>query len=378
MKSLKTSLIGKVMLFFNILALMALLASYAAPYLDPGKYWFIAFFGLLYPIFLILNLGFVILWIIRGKAYFLISLAFILLGFFHVISFIQLNPLNRPLPQTGLNLHVCSYNVRVFDLYNYGPKWTLNFTNRNNIYKYLERNDFDLICFQEFVQDKSGKFKTIDTIPRFMRTKYYHVDYSITSRDVNQFGLATFSAYPIVRKERIQFPNNTGNMCIVTDIKTPVDTIRVYNVHFESIGLSQEDFLFVESLTNIEQRLPKDEIKSQGGRILRRMIRAYRQRAIQARLVADHITQSPYPVILAGDFNDTPVSYVYRHLNRHLSDAFQSGRGIGQTYNGKFPGLRIDYIMHSTDFKPYNFRTANQHYSDHFPVSVWLHLADKP
>ncbi len=366
------SFLGKVILFLNSLVVFVLILIYIGWKISPEIFWPIAFIGLTYPVVLFLNVMFVIIWILRGKFYFLISLLTILLGYGHVKNFVQWNNITRDLPENGVNIHILSYNVRVFDLYNYGPNWQPNFTNRDNIYGFLEQNDFDIICFQEFVHDETGAFKTLDTLPGILNASYTHTGFSKVSRNVNYFGLATFTRFPIVNKGKIEFPNRTGNQCIYTDIIVHQDTIRVYNVHFESIGLSPEDYLFVENITNVEQIADRNALRTGGLQILKRLKRAFQQRAMQVNLVAEHMENSPYPIILAGDFNDTPTSYAYQRINRNLSDAFRSGRGIGQTYMGNLPSFRIDYIFHSKDFSSYNFTTGSERYSDHYPISVWL------
>lgn len=370
----KLSILGKTLLFLNILAAAALLTIYAGTQISPQIFWPIALPGLLYPYILIINMGFVLLWMIRKKWYFLLSLITISVGYNHITALISFSNTSHELPEKGTNIHVLSYNVRVFDLYNYGPGWQLNLTNRNNIFRFLEKNDFDILCFQEFVHDKTGAFKTHDTLPTFLRAHHAHTGITGSTRNINYFGLATFSAFPIVNKGMITFPTKMSNLCIYTDLLIGKDTVRVYNAHFESIGLSAEDFLFVEKMTNVEQITDRDYFRKGSMRILGRLVNAYKQRALQVKLVADHIEQCPYPVILAGDFNDTPHSYAYRFMTRNLKDAFRKGRGMGQTYTWDLPGFRIDYILYSKEFSAFNFKTGSQDYSDHYPISVWLNL----
>ncbi|MFW5758925.1 MAG: endonuclease/exonuclease/phosphatase family protein, partial [Bacteroidota bacterium] len=321
---------------------------------------------------ILVNFLFMVYWMIRFKYFFLISLVSITTGYGHFQSFVQWSNTSRALPEEGINLKILSYNVRVFDLYNYGPGWKLNFENRNNIFRFMEQKDFDIIGLQEFVYDKSGKFKTLDTLPNLISARNVHTGFTQSSRDVNFFGLATFSVYTIIKEGRIDMPTQMGNLCIYTDLLIEEDTIRVYNIHLESIGLSAEDYIFMESITNFESLKQGDYLKQSGKRILGRLREGYRNRGIQADIIASHIEECPYPVILLGDFNDTPSSYVYRTISRHLQDAFWSGRGTGQTYIGTIPGFRIDYIFHSEHFKAYNFQTGKQKYSDHFPVYTWL------
>lgn len=366
----------KVLLLINAGFALLMLLSYLAPHISPATFWPMAFVGLLYPLWLAGNLFFIFFWLIFRKRYFLLSLVVILIGFGHLGNFIQWNNIHKSLPEEGVNLKVLSYNVRNFDLYNYGPAWTLNFTNRNQIYNYLDQEDYDIICFQEFVHDRKGQFKTLDTLSSFLRARHSHFEYTRSSKDVNFFGLATFSAYPIVNKGKIIFRTGAGNLCIYTDLLIGTDTIRVYNLHFESIGLSEEDHMFVENMINIAQGSKEAQTFGEHGRrIIGRLKRAFVSRAPQAEAVAAHISQCPYPVILAGDFNDTPASYVYRMLSRDLKDAFRSGRGIGSTYTRSIPGFRIDHILHSPHFKSFNYLNGDVKFSDHFPVSAVLNLS---
>ena len=60
--------------------------------------------------------------------------------------------------------------------------------------------------------------------------------------------------------------------------------------------------------------------------------------------------ESPYPVVLAGDLNDSPMSYTCGHLRKgRVRDTFGVGDiGLGATHIGTVPGLRIDGILADT------------------------------
>ncbi len=98
-------------------------------------------------------------------------------------------------------------------------------------------------------------------------------------------------------------------------------------------------------------------------------------RAEQSEMIANYIKDSPYPVVVMGDYNDTPQSYAYRKIKKGMHDAFKvAGRGFGNTYAGELPSLRIDYIMYSNPMVSYQFKRLKPDYSDHFPITTWLYL----
>ena len=72
-------------------------------------------------------------------------------------------------------------------------------------------------------------------------------------------------------------------------------------------------------------------------------------------------------------FNDTPASYVYHTIRGDLKDAFiESGSGFEQSYAGKFPQFRIDYILHSSEFKSKNYHHLSETITDHYPIVSYI------
>jgi endonuclease/exonuclease/phosphatase family metal-dependent hydrolase len=204
---------------------------------------------------------------------------------------------------------------------------------------------------------------------RLLDMDYYHERYTHEMTGKKYFGVATFSKYPIVNKGEVPFSNDKNNFCIYSDIVIEQDTLRVFNAHIGSIRFQQEDYeLFDENAS-------EDADEEDEKRIIRRLKVAFEKRALQAETIAAEIEQSPYPVVLCGDLNDTPVSYCYRQFSRLLDDAFvESGNGIGSTYIGLMPSNRIDYIFHSASILSSHFTTHNVAFSDHQPVSCEIDL----
>jgi len=368
----KNSFFMKIILVINIIFALSLILSYLAAYISPDKYWIIAFFGITYPVLFLCNLLFVIFWLFFKRKYALILSLVMLAGIGNLFKLVQSSK-KYELSEMKDAFKVISFNVRNFDIYNYGKNWAYTYTNRNKIFNFLTKEQPDIVCFQEYVHDNTGKFKTGDTLKEFLSAKNQHLFYTSNSKKINYFGIATMTKFPIVDTGSIVFKTVSGNICIYTDVQINSDTVRVYNVHLESIRMKSEDYLFAEQLS---KDIDKDiGIKQNSERIIGRLKKAFVVRAVQARQVAEHIAKCPYKIILCGDFNDTPTSYAYHTIASSLTDSFvESGNGIGQSYAGVFPSFRIDFIMHSKGIRSYNFETVEEEMSDHYPVKCYLKI----
>jgi endonuclease/exonuclease/phosphatase (EEP) superfamily protein YafD len=159
--------------------------------------------------------------------------------------------------------------------------------------------------------------------------------------------------------------SNTYNTAMYNDIIVKQDTIRIFNCHLQSIRFLKGDYDFLDSIQFSMTEKNKTGIKT----ISYKLREAFKLRAHQVNHISELIEKSPHPVILCGDFNDTPVSYTYKRMKGNLRDAFrESGKGIGNTYNGKVPHFRIDYIFHSNIFTSSGYKMRHEDYSDHFPI----------
>ena len=368
--TVKKNLFTRIVWVLNVFALMALALSYLAAYVSPRIIWWLALFGLGYEVMLLINLFFVAYWALTRNRKIWFSLIFMLLGIGKVFSIIQFNPKSKEeklLREDG-NVKVMSWNVRLFDLYN----WFHNDETRSNIFAFLKKESPEIMCFQEFYSTdrKKPEFRNADTVKYYLNSKYSHIEYTVTLRKTDHWGIATFSKYPIVKKQAVHFARKGGNIFIMSDIKIGKDTIRVFNTHLESIHFGWNSYKFIENLNNDD--IQQDEF-SGGITILRQLKKAFVKRAMQVEILHDSIEASPYPVLICGDFNDTPSSYSYEILSDDLNDAYKiSGHGLGKTYSGPFPSFRIDYIFHGDKLKSTGFQTIHENLSDHYPVSCMI------
>jgi len=360
-------IVKKLLFILNILFALALIASYISAFVSPEKFWYLAFFGLFYPFLLIINILFVIFWLLFRKFYFLLSLLCILGGLPFITRIVQINnPFHdkyyyqQKYHPGNTSFKLLTFNVRLFNLY----KWEAGNDAEAGIFSFIEREEPDIICFQEFYTRDSSKISEQQVRNALKKCKNSHIYYSLNKKKTSHFGIATFSVFPIVGSGEIKFPN-TFNLCIYTDLQIGNDTIRVYNNHLQSIKFLKEDYGLLDTL-----KLKYNEKQIIGvQRIVIRLRDAFKTRSKQVNDVTSHIQKSPHPVIVCGDFNDSPVSYSYQTMRHHLKDAFiESGNGIGYTYRGKFPSYRIDFILYDPILRSYEYQSPKLELSDHLPV----------
>ena len=257
----------------------------------------------------------------------------------------------------------------IFDLYN----WSKNKQSRQHILNSLQENNPDILCLQEFYNSTGGEgFNNIDTVLDILNTRNYHFEYTTVAMEDDYFGIATFTKYPVINRGKIVFNTRSNNICIYTDVLIEKDTVRIYNMHLQSISFSKKDHTFVGDLQDEDDA--QNELENSKS-ILRRLKRAFVKRAEQAEMVSASIRNCRYKIILCGDFNDTPASYAYNLISEDLEDVFmEKGRGFGRTYVGKFPSFRIDYIMHSKNVKCTQFNRSEETLTDHYPITAYLNF----
>lgn len=363
MKKLK--FVNRVIWWINSLTAVALLCSNLSPYIDPNIFWPTAFLGLGYPFLLLINVLFVLYWSVKFKRQFLLSLIVIAIGYNHIFSTLQIG--NNAEEKTETSIKVMSYNVRLFDLYN----WSKNKQTRNKMFQLIKDEDPDIACFQEFFYtDNRDYFETKDTLKRVLNAKNYHVEtVKYVKNGKQHFAIATYSKYKIINKGKVSFKDSTNNICIFSDILFNNDTVRVYNAHLASVHFAPQDYNFLDSVTVNSGEKQIKGIKN----ISKRLRRAYKLRSSQAANIAEHMQNCNYPIIFCTDMNDTPVSYSYKQISNELNDSFkEKGSGLGTSYNGKFSTVRIDFIFHNDYFECLDFKTLPDEYSDHFPITAIL------
>lgn len=346
---------------FCILFAVGLLLTYLSVYINPDKFWVAGLLGLAYPFLLIINLFFLVYWIIRWKRLFLIPIFTILLGTSHLLNFIQL-PFGKKIENLNPSFSILSYNINLFRLYS----WSNQTPSFSKISEFVKEKNVDIACFQEFfvVEGKLSE-KTVSSELKMNS----HIEYVIKSNSTS-YGIATYSKFPIVGKGEIPF-ENTANACIYTDIRVGVDTIRVYNCHLQSLKLKERNLSFL-----LNQSHKKEGNIAEIKEISFKFRDALKKRADQVNMIMEDVRKCPYLVIICGDFNDSPISYTYHEMTKNMLDAFKEvGKGFANTYVRFFP-YRIDYILHCKNLKAINFSSPRIDFSDHYPVLCSFELTN--
>lgn len=352
----RLSLFHKILLLLNLLLVFLTLLAFLSPYVSPGTFWPLAFTGLAFPVLAIGNLLFVIYWILFKKRLFLISLLLLIFAYPYHRDLFRLDLSGGAIENGKETLQVMSFNVRLFGLY----KWGSNKKTRDRIFRFLEAEQPDIACFQEyFYSAEAGYFDTRDPLKEILRADQVHQAFAHEANDKHYFGIATYSKKPIVGKGKVTFPEGQKNICIYSDLKVAGDTLRVYNAHLGSIRTRGDKLNSLEGWSSI----------------LGKLKRAFVRRADQVDRIVAHMKGSPHPILLCGDLNDTPISYAYNSFDSFLQDSFtESGSGFGITYRGNMPSFRIDHIFHSDELHSYGHEVIPEELSDHRPVQCKIQI----
>ena len=347
----------------NVATVVLMLATGFSDRLNPADHPLLACSGMMFPVFALTNLGFLLFWLVVTWRKVWIPIVGFLLAFQPVKTYMPLNP-RQEVPEGAIKVltyNVCSYggNFKYDDAF-------------ERIVGYLDEQQADIVCLQEDVD--SWRRYAFD----YYRKVYPYNDTTIFVQNELSFnGMGIHTRYPILRKERIPY-ESLANGSVAYFLQVGDDTLLVVNNHLEGTHLSKEDRTRYKDM--LRGDMQTDTVKAESIHIIDKLGQSAAKRAPEAEAVRRYISEhSQYPVIVCGDFNDTPISYARRTMAQGLTDCFiASGRGIGLSYNQKGFWVRIDNILCSSHFTPYNCQVDSKiDFSDHNPMMCWLKMRDK-
>ena len=338
----------------NIATIVAMLATGYSDRINPASHPLIANVGLAFPVFLLLNMAFLAFWLCARKRWALIPVAGLLAAFGPVRIY---SPLNVRADAPEGCIKVMQYNVFGFST------WS-DTAQPSEILGYISRQRPDILCMEE-MPGGGDKLRIIDST--LMQTLAHKDTAGMAS-------IALYSRFPIVRKERIPYHTDNQNLsCAFYLLTAPHDTTIVIANHLEVTGISLEQRSQFKAM--LKGQLEKDSAEIESRALWRSLGESARVRAPQADSVAAYIRRHrDKSIILLGDFNDSPLSYVRRRIAQELTDCYvatANGPGISYHYSGFY--VRIDNIFCSDQWMPYGCRVDNSiKASDHYPVVCLL------
>lgn len=372
----RTPVYRKILIFINICFVIAYLFVCLVPFVNTGVNWFIAVPGIIFPILFFILLAFIILWIILKSKFVLVSVIAVLLGFQQIITVFSFHlPSDFSFEKQPNTLRVMQWNVMSWDQ----SDEKFNIENgghslRPFMMDVISEQDADVLCFEEFFESKdTAIFKSnISTITKMGFPYHYFVPVA-NEHSEDRSGIVIFSKNLIIDSAKFDLnANKKGEHLIYADIKVKDQIFRIFVTHLIPIKFGQWD----------EQRSIREQLYGEEGlnnykSIFHQLIRGYSFRYHQSLLVGQKISESPYPAVICGDFNDIPNSSTYFNVKGNLQDPFlKKGFWTGRTTRKSFgiisPTLRIDYILASRIFKVNQFQILHVPYSDHYPVETDL------
>ncbi|SMB95783.1 Endonuclease/exonuclease/phosphatase [Hymenobacter roseosalivarius DSM 11622] len=354
----------------TLLVLLWLLVAIGCVQIPAHTFWPASFGALTLPLALALNLLAVVYWFLRDWRVAALPLLAALLTWPHFQRGVALHPLHTASAPTGKDnkqVRLLSANVRIFNVY---PQLRdPDLASSRQMIQWLAENSADILCLQEFYNEPRGSredrqvFRSIDKIGEKAGRGAF-LSKTLTNSIGAEFGLAIFSRFPIVKRGTISFGKLTQNHAMFVDVRLPAgDTIRVYNFHLQS--MSMEEKAIVDSYSS------REGLKREGRGLLRRYKRGLIARSVQIDTLARRFERCRYPILVCADLNDVPYSYTYDQLADRFQNAWTTvGTGVGATYNGRLPFVRIDHQFAGPRWLVEDFQVHYEiPYSDHFPTS---------
>ena len=362
MERSERGIFGKLLVFvLTILALIGLVAmalSVLNAYVNPKHFIWTTLFGLAFWEVLIFNIVVLVLLLLLWSKKAWISILALLVA----IPGINKSYSFGSKEEADNSIRVMSYNVHMFKHID-GKTDSEDFANQ--MANQVRDQNPDILCCQEFAAFKSGvsRPKCIEDFAESCGFQYIYYN-----RKSNFGGNVVFSKYPITKvDEESGFGQENTYGVMVTVDAGEKGKFHVANVHLLSYMITDTE---IDLLINSTDK--KDDLDTIGKTVLHKLSYAFQRRSDELKNVLTTMPPVSGPIIMCGDFNEPPLSYNYRQMQKAgFVDTFTKvGRGIKPTYAGKLPLLRIDYIWANDKVKPLNFKRLRYKASDHYPIML--------
>ncbi|MEP7145099.1 MAG: endonuclease/exonuclease/phosphatase family protein [Ferruginibacter sp.] len=360
-----TKLAAKIFKLTNIFIVSLYLLACLIPVLPAGKFWVIAALGLIFPLLFLVVAFFLIGWLIARSKWWILSFVALALSWQQLSAIAGLNTEKEfTLSKTNETLRVLSWNTSSWG--ETSKKHSGRLEPRLLMLEVIKKQQADVLCFQEF-KEKKDVHSDYSNIQEFKEMGYPYSFFvkTVTYNARHELGVIILSKYPVTDTVKYTYgEDDFAEHLIYADIQFNRQKIRIFTTHLQSVQFEPREYSAISKIKHTDESGLKD-LRT----IVGKLKNAYKFRATQADFVQQKIKESPYPVIICGDFNDVPNSYTYFTIKGNLQDAFlKKGSGLGRTFQYLSPTLRIDYILADKNFKVNQFNRLKVPYSDHYPV----------
>jgi endonuclease/exonuclease/phosphatase family metal-dependent hydrolase len=350
----------------NIIAVFLLILSCYGPSYTEGKYWILNLLNIPSFYYMLITLGFIAIWLFAKPALSLISISAFLICWTPLQNVFQWK-LDNPfrMKKDSKDIRIMSWNIEHLRIREYRTQPEL----KQKMLKLIKDYNPDVACIQELVAGDSAKDAINDVYKIRKQLGYPYLYYSYDKKKdydkKHHFGNAILSKLPLVNiKTFSPDPENYNSNFFYADVVSETDTIRFFNIHLQSFKLNKLDRNYIDNPS-----LDNEESIQESKSILKKFKKGYEWRRKQVVDIKKEMNQSPHPVILCGDFNDQPNSYAYTHLLEGLQDPYLvHGSGLGNTFTGLLPILRIDHIFTDKSIEATQFMRVDKRYCDHYPL----------
>lgn len=332
------------MTLFSLFSLL----SYASIFIPPTVFWPAVFASYAIPGILILNFLVLVAVAWYKKKFVLFPLITLLIGTpFILITYSFLGEKEFD----DHDLSILSYNVKFFRMSDTYEKFS------TELIAWVSKDSSEVKCLQEYCTDSN--YPELNATKIIGERGYDSFVFAAKGKtSEHDQGLAIFSKYDILDSGFVWENYGSFNAGIFADIKIGFDTVRIYNVHLESMGLLLHQYKFA------------DQYDSKVKRLISKLKWGAEKRSNQIEKLINHTNNCPFPYVICGDFNDTPYSYNYFKLKEYFANAFENaGNGFGFSFNSVLFFLRIDHQFYNSKIEAVNYRVdRSMKISDHFPT----------
>jgi len=350
----------------NVLCGMILIIVSFSDSVSPDQIMFFSFLGLLFPFVFVIQLCFLIYWLIaRNRTMFFIIFCSLLLCWKPFSHYFPVHPRRVDISEKNV-IKMLTYNIMSFGYQDH------TVAKPNPIVEYIAKSGADIVCLQEYMVGTLPNYMTQEKVDRALYMYPYHVTVPLVKRNRFTIGLAIYSKYPVLNSRKIRY-DSSFNGSSIHEIDVKGKKLVVVNNHLESFKLTMDDRAkYADFLKNMNS----DSFDDFKDAVQKKLSTAYQIRAEQAEIVADEIEKlNGDHILVCGDFNDTPISYAYRTVKGSLVDSFaESGNGLGITYNQNYYWFRIDHILHSRNMRAYSAKVDSISTSDHYPMWCYVEM----